>query len=458
MRTRWQTMRARPAEDGLSLIEMIAAMMIFAMLVVGIGFALINILQMTKDSQSRETAISIASAELDAVRAIGDPFQVFDVPSRTETVGTNDYTVSRTAVWVTPDGDVDTCGAGGAPLQYKTVSVSVSWNGMRDGAQSVKTDTALVPTSRINDPSKGTILVSVKNEAGLGNGGVTLTATETTTLESIVTTPTNSDGCSFLLGVPPGEYAVKLTSSGHIDINQDKEPQIVKEVEAGSSAQFSFQYDQQGTYVMDYASNDLVGDAPKIPSNMDTTFFNANGRYYPSVSVSNLQGTVVLYPAASGYEVVAGHFIPASPSGTSCESVDPNAWADTTASPPVEGIRAPTTFTVPGGLADAVPIPMGVATVEGNPSYPYITAVSQPLTLLTGQPGCDEEMKYSFAGKFKQSNVKTKIALPFGTWKLYASNYSNTLGSEIDASKIELVTPGVQDGNAFALDPRGVTP
>lgn len=461
---------ADPAESGLSLIEVLVAMMIFSMLVVGIGYSLMSVLQMTRDSQARETAISIASSELDAVRAIGDPFQIVNVPSRTQTVGTNTYTIKREAAWVTPDGEVDTCGTGGGPLQYKSVKVTVSWVGMREGSSPVRTDTALVPTSRINDPSKGTILVSVKNEAGLGNQGVTFTATSSS--GSLVTTPTNSDGCSFLLGVPPGDYTVKLTNSGYMDINQQANPTVVRTVEAGSSAQFQFQYDKRGTYRMSYASNDTTSVRPMVPGDMDTTFFNINGRYSTVVSTTTAgstgpTGTTTLYPAQSGYEIVAGHFVPSSETGTSCESVDPAAWADDTTKDPVAvGTRAATAHAGPNETADSVGIPMGIVTVSGDRNKRYLYAVSQSDTPLPGQPTCDIQMKYSFGTTFTSYSTTTeKIALPFGTWILYASSSSSMGSSIIDsnkvaASRISVESPGqiVSSDGTFVLDPRGVTP
>lgn len=458
MSSRTSVRSAAASEDGITLIEVLVAMMIFAMLVVGIGYSLMTVLQMTRDSQARETAISLASSELDMVRAIGDPFQVLNVPSRTQTVGTNTYTIKRDAAWVTPDGNVDTCGTGGGPLQYKSVTVSVSWVGMREGSSPVRTDTALMPTTRINDPSKGTILVSVIDEAGLGNEGITFTATSSS--GNVVTTATNSDGCSFVLGVPPGDYTVKLTNSGYMGISQEANPTVVRTVDAGASAQFQFQYDKSGTYSMNYASNDTTPLTPKTPNDMDTTYFNVDGQYTTTSS-----DTIELYPHSSGYEIVAGNFVPASETGTSCEAVDPAAWPDDTTKDPVAvATRAATAHAAPNGSADTVGVPMGILTVEGTRSNRYLYAVSQNAAMLPGQPSCGIQMVYSFGSMFSNwSTTTAKIALPFGSWVLYASdewNESHGTANEFKVtSGITLLSPGVLAGDgSFALDPRGVTP
>ncbi len=473
MRKLLKIMKVRPSDDGLSLIEVLVAMFIFSMLVVGIGYSLLNILKMTHDSQARETAISLASSELDAVRAIGDPFKVGSPGARTVTVGTNTYTITRTAKWASPDGSVDTCGTGDQPLQYKTVSVTVSWGSMGSGPV-VQTDTALVPTSRINNPTLGTILVSVQDEAGLGVAGVTFTAKSSA--GSLDTTPTNADGCAFLLGVDPGDYTVKLTSSNYMDITQSANPALVRTVEAGSSGKFSFQYDKRGIYKMSYASNDTDSTRPRIPNNLTTTFFNTNGRYVTDgVAMSSLQGSINLYPAQTGYEIVAGSYVPVSgvdpvtgiPS-PSCESVDPAAWAeDSSQTPATIGTRAPTAYAPPGGTSAVTPVPMGVLTVKGNNGDGYLFAVSQTVTPLAGQPACDVATLYSFGYIFSSSSTTTqKVALPFGSWRLYVSNDSGSPSSlpghnhSVTPASITLLTPGQMVGtdDVFVLDPRGVTP
>lgn len=441
-------------DHGLSLIEVMAAMIILGILAVSVAYALTSMLQMTRDSQARETAVNLASAELDAVRAIGDPFAVVDA-SRTQTVGTNTYTIVRKTGWVDADGLVDTCGTGGSSLRYKNVSVQVSWNGMREGASPVYTDTAVVPGERINDPSKGTILVSVKDSQGLGYAGVTFTAKSSSV--TLTTTPTNADGCSYLLAVPPGDYTVTLTKSNHKGIDQESFPKIVRTVEAGTAARYLFQYDEQGSYDFRYASNES-SPLPKLPANLQATFFNTTGQHTLDVSAdNNLLSTAKLYPAPTGYEVVAGTYVPYTEEGQSCEAVDPASWApDETQTPPVEGIRATTAYADPGGsTATRIEVPMGVLTVSGLWGTNYLHAVSSSTTLINGQPACDVNMTYYYTGL----NSTQKIALPFGTWQLYTSSSKNGTKFAVSASRISLITPGqLESSGRFALDPRGVTP
>lgn len=454
MSSRMNSRALRESDDGLSLIEVLVAMMIFAMLVVGIGYSLTMILQMTRDNQARETATSLASAELDAVRAIGDPFLVLD-DARSQTVGTNTYTVTRKTAWVNPGGSVDTCGTGGGPLQYKSVSVAVTWAGMLSTDNKVRTDTALVPTTRINDPNKGTILVSVLDAQGLGKPGITFTATSPS--GSVATTPTNANGCSFVLKVPPGEYTVTLTNSAHKDVAQKSAPFVKQTIDAGSSAQFAFQFDKQGTYPLRYASNVTGGASPYIPTNLTTTFFNTNGVYSAVIPTSSRSGTTNLYPARTGYEVVAGEYVAQSGAGVPyCASVDPEAWAPDTGG--LVGTRAETAYADPGQTAVTVGIPMGVLEVDSGGGGQFLHAVSQSATQLPGQPGCDVPMSYSFGNIL--SGDDTRIALPFGTWQLFTSSTAGGARSAVASGRIELETPGVVDSptGIFTLDPRGVTP
>src|SRR5690606_19604572 len=143
---------------------------------------------------------------------------------------------------------------------------------------------------------------------------------------TLTTTPTNSDGCSFLLAVPPGNYTITLTNSGHKDIEQQSQPNLVRNVVAGGSARYLFQFDRQGTYQLQYASHQ-TSPRPKLPTNLDTTFFKPSGQYTATVTAdTQLRGAATLYPASTGYEVVAGKYVPYTELGQSCEAVDPAAW------------------------------------------------------------------------------------------------------------------------------------
>ena len=190
---------------------------------------------------------------------------------------------------------------------------------------------------------------------------------------------------------------------------------------------------------------------------MRTTFFNNNGRFYTESPVTQN----FLFPYTTGYEIVAGNLIP--PSGGAalkCSSVDPAVWEASLTPPGAVGTRATTAYAPPGQTAPQVGIPMGIVTVSGGPQQ-ALYAVSQTGLEVDGQPECDNIMDYSF-GKILSSNpsAKVKIALPFGTWRLYTSTNVGGARSLIPLTRITVTAPDafVAPDGAFVLDPRGVTP
>ncbi len=441
--------RRNPRSDGgLSLIEIMVAMMIFSMIALGVGFALVSTLTIARDNKSREIAASIAASEIDSARAIGNPFSVLDVAAHVvTTTAAETYTVTRKTAWVTPTGSASTCGAGGGALQYKRVTVTVSWPKMRS-TDPVTSDTLLAPSTRINDPSKGTLLISVLDSRGLGKSGITFTAISSA--GSLVTTPTDADGCSFVLQAPPGSYTVKLTNTGMVDSTQAANPSKTQTVTVGTSASFPFQYDTAAGFNIKYAANIPIPQ-PKIPTNLDYSFINSYGVFPVNATANHVD----LHPYTTGYQAVAGKF-----SATGCPSVDPEAWApDTRVSPSLVGVRQPVTPATPG-VTTNINVPMGGLVLTGG-AQPYLTAVSQPATPIPGEPSCltspTTTMTYGFGNIVPSASGTVRIALPYGAWKLYTSASATGTQTILPAARVQsLLTVGLPpDVNGlFALDAR----
>src|SRR6478735_10412073 len=159
------------ADDGMSLVEVILAMVIFALVTSGLVYAMLSVMTVTRDARARETATNLAAEEIDLSRAVANVFNLLD-QSRTVTLNGDVFDIERKTQWVSdPDADFS-CGASGggagSALRYKRVNVTVTWGGMRSGSAAVSTSTVVNPSEHINDPTKGTILVSVLNAAGTG--------------------------------------------------------------------------------------------------------------------------------------------------------------------------------------------------------------------------------------------------------------------------------------------------
>lgn len=453
-----RTLRLDEKSDaGLSLIEVVIAMMIFAIIALGVEFSMVSTLRSAKDAKGRQVALNLAAQEIDAVRSINDIFAVGDT-SHTATIpgDATVYTVARTTDWVTADGSAADCGSGGGNLLYKEVNVQVTWNGMI-ASSPVRADTIVAPKTTINDPSLGTILVSTKNAAGAGVAGVTVTTSPSTGSAVPVT---DADGCSYLLKVPPGTYTVTASKSTYIDVNQVTAPSASLSVTAGSIASAGFAYDVAGGVTVKFASN-YTTQTPKLPNNMITTFTSTVGGSDLMPGVAKFK----LYPAPS-YNYVAGGFLPATTSSPGCLDVDPSQWPDGTNSSGI-AITAPdpnTTNFLPGVSVNAN-LPMGVASLKTGGSNVWILATATTPPLGSDDPGCAATPAASYTfGPLSPSSNSVLVALPYGSYKIqYATGTSSppSSWSSLSASLITAPTgfTGLTvTGTTLTLDPRVVAP
>lgn len=452
--------KARSEQYGLTLIEVLISVVIFAIISTGVAYTVIAVLNVTQQSSAREEATNLAAQDIDLDRSIANVFNLL-ADTYTKTVNGITYTVTRQVEWVTDNSVTAKCGTGGGNLEYKRVNVSVDWPGEKASSE-VHQDTLINPATRINDGSHGTILVSVINAAGSGTAGVTVSATPdavpngATTLTS-TPSATDAEGCTYILSVVPGTYDVKITRSGYLDVNQNSSPVSVVSVSAASAASVSYQYDQAGTMTVSYPA------ATSIPTNLDTSYISTYGTFTTSTPVSSQ----ALYPFPSGYQTIAGNYDDPALPGGGCASPDPAAWLAGTAlngKTVSAGLRPQSQGPLAGQTA-ATTVPMGQFTISGitSGSGLYVTAVQVSGNAATGDPGCASSNLSTY--KFAKANALpslTSFALPWGTWKIYTGTSPGALTTQIAISKLAVVgnNGGTQssNGGTITLDPRLVAP
>jgi prepilin-type N-terminal cleavage/methylation domain-containing protein len=438
-------------EGGFSLVEVLIAMMVFAVLSVGVAYSLLSVLAMTKEGRARAMATNLAAQEIDLDRSAKDVFTLGD-SSRTVTNAGGSFVVNRTTQWVSGAGEGNGCSSGTGVLQYKRINVTVTWDGMRAGALPVRTDTLLAPKNLINDPALGTIIVAARAAGGAGSAGVSVSAAPTpgvagNTAVAVSAAPTNAQGCGYLLKVVPGTYDVTVSLAGYIDNHQVPSPTKATNVSvtAGTSASAGFVFDRAAAFSVNYASNASAGTV-QFPSNLDTTFISTVGVYVSPAASAAASRTLQLFPFPTGYAVLAGKYAAPNESSQGCISVDPGAWpvnpALTTA------VRTPSTTTTPAAL------PMGLLTISGA-SGKFITAVSAAGTG-TDDPGCSVPMTYTFDALAAAG----KIALPYGSWTLYTGSSKGAKTTALAAGSIAVAAPSAVSAatGVATLDPRTVAP
>ncbi len=472
----------RPTEPadrdaGFTIIEVMVAMMVFAIMSIGIAYGIVNALTLSQNSRSRTTAVSLASQDIDGLRqtasaSSGGIQQVTSLPANpgdalpTKTVGGVVYTISRDVNWVDSTGATNACGsASGGYLAYKSVVETVSWKS-RNQTYSTTMTSAIAPSSAVTSPGNGSITISVKTAAGTGNAGVAITiapvAGGTGAALTVQPDATNAQGCAVAVNVKPGDYTVTATEAGGIDTNQ-KQPAQQSPVTAlaGASAYVPFVYDQAATMTLQYAATYNA----TLPQSMPTTLSSTGGGqdvitpWADSPTVTSATKTAVSVFPFGNYSVFAGAYN-SSPGATSCLSPNPGAWSSPNAQQQV-GVAPSQVGTSPGQPASVSPVQVmaGVVQVGGMNNSTYIVATTST-TPGAGDPGCTAGYSIKFP---TSSSGSQTLALPFGTWKIsFYSSLTGAVLSVLSGASVKNVTPGTASGNVLTgftvvVDPRGQT-
>ena len=461
--------RLRPADPadrdaGLSLVEVVVALLVFAIITVGSVVAVGLTLSITGDNRSREVATNLASEAVDVARGTSDVIQVASGQTK-KSVGGVMYTVKQTASWQTTSGVDATCtpaaASGNGSLFYKHVHVEVKWEGMRSSDSPVRSETILAPNSRLNDQDTGTILVGVKDAQGAPVPGLVVTVEPDTTTSSpgkaltAASKPgtTNADGCAVAIKVLPGAYKVTISRS---DAAPWRDPaQAAAPVKTGivvvkgDSAGVSFTYAPGDDYAVKYASN-YSGPSVLLPDDLKTTVLGGPA----PTTTTGTPSDVFLFPLATGYRMVAGDYRPTGTAGGTCLSPDPSLWPANAV-----GKTAPVQpFVAASDGKAAYPLPMGVVTIRlaaGTDSVVRATSSAA----LNGDPGCAVPQTYNFTVKNKTNSGEVTLALPYGTWAISSGGSTSTLRGVTLSGLIGSLLGAILGGsgtssNVVSLDPR----
>lgn len=452
--------RRRANDDGFTLVEVIVAISVFGIIIIGALVGVVSVMRITSDNSARAQAVNLAAGAIDTAR-IDAQNDITGMSGGTsaQTVDGRTYTVKRTLDWQYTDGTTNRCSASAtgttAQLLFLNVHIKVTWPGMGSAAP-VTQETVFSPTTKINDPTLGTILVQVQSITGSGGvGGITATvapstavAANTATVLSAQPDPTNQDGCTVAIKVTPGTYTVTLaapTGQQYRDEQQSATPSKTVVVKAGQSSGASFNFDPAIAVAMNYASN---ASNALLPTNLTTSFVSTYGTYEATGTAT----PQYLSPISSGYVVYPGVFdsnannADGSVNPDSCLSTDPTMW------PRASDGRVGKTPT-PSVSKDQLTgnVQMGVVTVTINNSDTILTAKTAAAT--NGDPGCRTGQSYSFARTATGTSGTTDItlALPYGTWSITSQRTSSSTPVNVTAKGLVGV---LLNTGSVTLDPR----
>jgi prepilin-type N-terminal cleavage/methylation domain-containing protein len=406
----------RPArQDGYSLVELMVAVTVFALVFAAVSLGIGRALEVSRSNRNRSAGAYLAARQLEEVRSkafdqvtLGRTTCVYSSPGPDCNVP-SPYTVTQDVSWTSPGSTSTSCNVpsgGGAALAYKRVTVTVTWPDM-GGVAPVASQTLLTPPSGTFDPNDGHVLVQMfdRNAAPLAGQTVSLSGPESDSQ------PTTSDGCVFFAYLDPGTYTVSLNTTGYVGRQGDQPATQTVAVTATQISTVRFDYDRAATLGIGLTTPSGT-PAAVIPSPIALTVANSNltvgtKSFQEASTGSGATRTVTpLFPYASGYQVWAGDCADADPDGT------PDLYPTTT--------RTAALASNPGGTTSGTARLGAVLATVRRLSVTGTRVTNTNVTasgIHAGMAGCT-------AGETLTATIRTdgsgrlRLALPYGTWRL----------------------------------------
>jgi prepilin-type N-terminal cleavage/methylation domain-containing protein len=405
----------RPArQDGYSLVELMVAVTVFALVFAAVSLGIGRALEISRSNRNRSAGAYLAARQLEEVRskafdqvALGRTTCVYSSPGPNCNVP-SPYTVTQDVSWTSPGSTSTSCNVpsgSGAALAYKRVTVTVTWPDM-GGVAPVASQTLLTPPSGTFDPNDGHVLVQVfdRSAAPLAGQTVSLSGPESDSQ------PTTSDGCVFFAYLDPGTYTVSLNTTGYVGRQGDQPATQTVAVTATQISTLQFDYDRAAT--LQIGLNAPAGSPTAvIPSPIALTVANSNltvgtKSFSEASTGSGATRTVTpLFPYASGYQVWAGDCADADPDGT------PDLYPVTTRGLALTSNPAGTT----AGTVNLGAVDVTVRQTSVTGALVRNTTVTASGIHAAGMAGCMAGETLT-ASPRTDGNGKLRLALPYGTW------------------------------------------
>jgi type II secretory pathway pseudopilin PulG len=324
----------------MTLVEVIVAFALFAVMSTAVLASLVAAVQLTREDRARMVASDLAARELEITRdAFASVLRGPDTVTTNLVVNANPlpggtagqplvangvpYTVSRTAQWAAVgSAAASTCDEGTTTeLAYLRVHVEVSWPELGDRPP-VAMETVMTPPKGTYSTLTGHIGLKVVDALGGPVSGVTVTAR--TTAGATKTGVTAEDGCALLAFLTPGAWSITVSRAGYVTPSGDPTGATTASVVAGQLWRGSISYDAAATLQLDLetAAGHALPPTPAMPLVLGNSALLPSGRRI--VAGTGATRTVAnLWPYPSGYQVWAGQCLDNDPQYTGEDREDP---------------------------------------------------------------------------------------------------------------------------------------
>lgn len=231
--------RLRAEEGGFGLIEVLVTAVLVALVGIGVFTGLDAASATSGQQKARSIAGHVAQDDQERLRS----FRVGELSNlnetRTVTVGGVPYTVRSRATWISDESGAQSCTNTSNEASYLRIRSTVSWPSI-GGARPVELTSLVAPPNGSFATNLGSLVVQVRDNAGVGLPGVTVSATGPASLSET----TDEDGCAFFGYVATGTYTVTLSQAGYVDAQGVSNPSRQVTVVGEETATVAFDYDR----------------------------------------------------------------------------------------------------------------------------------------------------------------------------------------------------------------------
>lgn len=435
--------RWRRNDEGMTLVEVMTACVVLAILSVSVFGVLSTTLKTTRTDKARVAAANLASRELEAIRdyfrssndAVNNVLAQVNVPQDNPTplpggtagqplvVDGIPFDVKRTVFMQLVGPGASACDGGSSVLHPSyAVHVEVTWPRM--SAAPVTADTVLTPPKGVVTSSTsdyGFLAVKLVNSGGLPVSGISVNFAGPQS-QTAVTDPA---GCAVASFTKFGTFTATPAAPAGISYVSDDgnpTPSVSGSVSTGTLTKRSLTYDKAATLSVTLAAP--TGYA--LPSTLPMITLGNSGLQPKGVrSFAAAAPTTTLpslWPSSDGYTAWAG----------SCADADP-------AAPPASASRGVPLNPAPGGSASVtitlqpvdVTVQGGDGTLWGNVA---VTATNADPTTCAGS-----DSTLTLGSTDKSGHLLT--TLPYGNWILNADGGTSAVTMDGSTNTAAVVLP-----------------
>lgn len=421
-------------EDGLTLIELMVAVFVLAIVSAGLASVTISALQVTRINTDRTVGTNLAQAEVERLRTL-DFVELEALLGGTEPVvrGTDegDYSVQLDVQWAALDSDTDPCSEAVGSTDRAVLRVDVAvWPGAGppDGGQVARTSTQIARPPTTPSGGAGALAVKVADHQDPPQGThlVLVSVRGPQPQLALVTQTTPASGCVLFTDLEPGSYDVEVRRPGHVSIRPGPdEAAPVRPVEVTPEVRTVLEvaYAPQATARLLTAPS---GAGPTVVPAALPVSLGRDGRV-----TTGALGTerAPLWPGR--WEAWVGD----------CPAADPAALLATGGDDGGAGVprwpgaqRDDAVVLVAGQVTEVV---AAHPTVRFNLTPPPGSAGAPAPTTITAtslEDCADDTAQLVFPGTYVPGGQPWSLGLPYGTWRLEATSGDGVARVDVEVS------------------------